>query len=311
MKKTIRFAAVLLSALMLFSCGTEKETTDATTTAATTEAPKPLSTTLTLSYDPKSGDTKEVTADGAVELSVSRAYQTGDKITVTLPEGQHYLAFCLADGVMEETILYLPASVFVYNVQNVSRSYPPEMNGKECKITARIPSDEELIAVRNLACNPADLETAKKAYPHATTTNVHDKSNENNRLDFEARNAIDGFTKNDGHGSYPVQSWGPGSNMSSKDNLKIDFGREVALYELVIFIRADFPHDTYWDSCTVKFSDGTTMELNFTKTGKAQDFDFEAPVLTTSITFTNFNKVAGSDWASWMEVQANGSDIID
>lgn len=310
MKKTIRFAAVLLSALMLFSCGSTPATTEATTTAATTQAPQPISTTLTLSYDPKSGETKEATGEGAVELSVSRAYQVGDQITVTLPEGQNYLAFCLADGVVEETILYLPSSKFVYKVQNVSRSYPSEMNGKKCTITARIPSEEELTATRNLACNPADLETAKKVYPHATTTNVHDKSNENNRLDFEARNAIDGFTQNNGHGSFPVQSWGPGSNMSKKDTFKIDFGRDVSLSELVIFIRADFPHDTYWDSCTVKFSDGTSAELNFKKSAKGQDFDFDTPIVTSSITFTNFNKVAGSDWASWMEVQAFGSDII-
>lgn len=313
MKNFLRLSSVLLCALMLFSCGkTPEVTTSATTPALTTTLDvqtQPVDFTLTLSYTPKSGNAKEVTGEGAVELAVSRAYQAGDKITVTLPEGQHYLVFCMADGVMEETILYLPSSKFIYNVQNSSMSYPSDLTCGKCTITARIPTAEELQQTRNLACNPADLETNKKAFPHATTSNVHNKGNETDRLHFEARNAIDGFTQNNGHGGFPVQSWGPGSNMSAKDNLKIDFGREVSLSKLCIFIRADFPHDTYWESCTVKFSDGSTMELNFTKTASGQEFALDN-VKTSSITFTNFKKVAGSDWASWMEVQAFGADIV-
>ena len=98
--------------------------------------------------------------------------------------------------------------------------------------------------------------------------------------------------------------------MSATDTFKVDFGRDVSLTEIVIYLRADFPHDTYWDTCTVKFSDGTTQELNFTKTANAQSFKLDAAVTTSSITFTGFNKVAGSDWAAWMEVQAIGSDIV-
>lgn len=310
MKNTVRIFAVLLSALMLFSCNSTANATDGTTTAATTAAPEPVSTTLTMSYDPRTGDTKEVTGEGEVSISVSRAYKSGDKIVVTLPEGQHYLAFCLGKGVVEETILYLPSSKFVYNVQNSSMSYPKELTGGSCTITARIPSTDELKETRNLACNPADLESNRKAYPHAIASNVHNKTNETDRLHFEARNAIDGFTQNNGHGGFPVQSWGPGSNMSSTDSLKIEFGRDVSLSKLVIFLRADFPHDTYWDTCTVKFSDGSTMELSFKKTAEGQQFALDSAVVTDSITFTNFHKVAGSDWASWMEVQAFGSDII-
>ncbi|MGM9646912.1 MAG: hypothetical protein ACI3YH_02130 [Eubacteriales bacterium] len=319
MKTTLRIAAILLAGLMLFSCGSQSAngdtTTAAQTDASTTEAPNdqdPALTGITLTYSPKSGDLTEATGDTSVELSVKDAYAVGDKIKITLPEGQHYVAFCLSEGNMEETILYLPKSTFTYTVQNISLSYPTAMkSARKSTITARIPTADELTASRNLACNPADLESNKNAYPHAITTNVHNKSNENDRLQFEARNAIDGFTQNTGHGGWPVQSWGPGSDCDAADTFKIDFGRDVSLTEIVIYLRADFPHDTYWDSCTVKFSDGTTQELTFTKTSKAQSFKLDSAVTTSSIVFTGFHKVAGSDWAAWMEVQAIGSDILN
>lgn len=310
MKKSIKIAALFLCAMMLFSCNGNSSDAESTTTAATDAQEKPLSTTLTMTYTPKSGTPDEVTADGSVELTVSRAYKTGDKITVTLPEGQHYLAFCMAKGVVEETILYLPDCKFTYTAQNMSISYPSEMNQKECTITARIPSEDDLVMIRNLACNPADLMDADTVFPHASTSSVHDITNESNRLQFESRNVIDGFTDNKGHGYYPYQSWGPASSMGSTDKLKISFGREVTLTELVVYLRADFPHDTYWDSCTVKFSDGSSMKLNFDKSSNAQKFALDTPITTSSLLFTNFHKVDGSDWAAWMEVQAIGYDIV-
>lgn len=312
MKKTMQIAALLLAGLMLFSCG-NKQPAESTTTTTTTAAPapeEPADNALTLTYDPKSGSSKEATGETAVELNVTRAYKEGDKITVTLPEGQHYLAFCLAKDIVEETILYLPDSVFTFTAQNMTMSYPSDLTQKKCTITARIPTVEELTASRNLACNPADLEKAKNVFPHATTTSVHDKTNETNRLHFEARNAIDGFTQNNGHGGFPVQSWGPASTMRKSDHFTVNFGRDVNLTEIVIYIRADFPHDTYWDSCTVTFSDGSTQVLSLKKTGNAQTFTLEVPVTTSSVKFNNFTKVAGSDWASWMEVELIGSDII-
>jgi hypothetical protein len=189
-------------------------------------------------------------------------------------------------------------------------SYPSDLTTKKCTITARIPTTEELTASRNLACNPADLEKANNVFPHAVSTSVHNKTNETDRLHFEARNAIDGFTHNNGHGGFPVQSWGPTSSMRKSDHITVKFGRDVSLTEIVIYIRADFPHDTYWDSCTVTFSDGSTQEITLKKTANAQSFTLEVPVTTSSVKFSNFNKVAGSDWASWMEIELIGSDII-
>ncbi len=312
MNKKRSIGALLLCGLLLFSaCGKENapNTAAADTTVADAGDETPASTGLNLVYKPKSGSEKTVSGDTDVELEISRAYRTGDKITVTLPEGQHYLALCLAKGIVEEAILYLPNSVFTYTAQNTSVSYPSQMNGAKCTLTARIPSDEELAASRNLALNPADLIDAENVFPHATATSVCRIDDETSRLQFESRNIIDGFTQNNGHGNYPYQSWGPESTMSRTDYMTIHFGREVTLSELIVYIRADFPHDTYWTGCTVTFSDGSSMQLDLTDSASAQSFPLEAPVTTSYIKFNKFNKANG-EWAAWMEVQAIGSDIV-
>ena len=133
MKKTMQIAALLMAALMLFACGNKQSDETTTTTTATTAAPapeEPVGGNLTITYDPKSGSAKDATGDNAVELTVTRAYKEGDKITITLPEGQKYLAFCMAKGVVEETILYLPNSVFTFTAQNMTMSYPSELTTK-------------------------------------------------------------------------------------------------------------------------------------------------------------------------------------
>lgn len=318
MKRTLSIIAFLLSGVLLFSACSDTTADDADTTtsadSSTTTAPQtnndqPLSKALSIVYKPASGTESTATGDGSAALTVTNAFAKGDKITVTLAEGQHYLAFCLATDTVEESILYLPDSVFTFEVPNVSVSYPKDLT-RRATITARIPTDEELATSRNLALNPADLIDATNVYPHASTTSVHDINNENNRLCFESRNIIDGFTQNNGHGGYPVQSWGPANTFPKTGSVTIDFGRTVTLSELIIYLRADFPHDTYWDSCTAVFSDGTEIDLSFAKTADAQSFKLNTPLTTTSVKFTNFNKVAGSEWAAWMEVEAIGADVI-
>ena len=114
MKTTLRIVSVLLAGLMLFSCSSPApaETTTASATVDDSQSNEPTNTGITLSYDPKSGDTTEESGETEVSLSVKNAYAVGDKIKITLPEGQHYVAFCLSKGNMEETILYLPKSTF-------------------------------------------------------------------------------------------------------------------------------------------------------------------------------------------------------
>ena len=89
MKFILRLSAVMLATLMLFSCQkTTQDTTTATTptTTAPTEQTQPIDYSLTLSYTPKSGKAQEVTGEGAIELSVSRAYQANSRTITTSDE---------------------------------------------------------------------------------------------------------------------------------------------------------------------------------------------------------------------------------
>ena len=85
--------------------------------------------------------------------------------------------------------------------------------------------------------------------PHATA-NVETR----NESGFAARNVIDGEHIACGHGEWPFGSWGIGARTDAK--LTLDFGREVEIDALTLYLRADFPHDAYWISGTVTLDDG-------------------------------------------------------
>ena len=53
--------------------------------------------------------------------------------------------------------------------------------------------------------------------------------------------------ENASHGEYPYQSWG--INQDPKAALTVDFGRPVVI-EIRLTLRADFPHDGWWEEAT-------------------------------------------------------------
>jgi hypothetical protein len=117
---------------------------------------------------------------------------------------------------------------------------------------------------RNLAVNPADVRGEADGYPHASSNSEYD-----GLAWFAARCAIDGNTENQGHGKrYP--SWGP----HKRTDLwwKLEFGRTVTIDKLVLYIRADFPHDACWHAATVEFSDGSRQTIKIQKTARRQAF---------------------------------------
>lgn len=307
MKKFIKSLGItLLAALMLMGCSTGDKNSD-TTTAGKDDTPPPAvydeNAEITIEYD---GET--ATGNGAAELKVTKAYSTSKTIKITIPDSQHYLAVTIAKDVLQESIVYLKKSVFTYKIPDFSRSYPAEMKKAGCTISARIPTVDELTANHNIALNTSDLLASTTVFPHASTTNVN-----NADAEWMARNIIDGFVQNNGHGTYPLQSWGPNDNVKPTDSIKIDFGHDVNVAQLVLYIRADFPHDGYWDSCTLKFSDGTTMDISITNSARAQKITLDETKVTSSLTFTNFHKAANSTgpWCAWIELQVIGSEIMD
>ena len=90
---------------------------------------------------------------------------------------------------------------------------------------------------------------------------------------FAARNAIDGNTENHSHGGWPYESWG--INRDPNAEIRIDFGRPVRIGRIVLFTRADFPHDNWWTRAELSFSDGTFQTVSMTKSDLPHKIDLE------------------------------------
>jgi len=118
--------------------------------------------------------------------------------------------------------------------------------------------DYEINAYKNLALNPFDQHEVSGVYPHASA-NVETRG----EAVFAARNAIDGCICTLSHGEWPYESWG--INRQDDAKITIDFGRKVDFDKIVLYTRADFPHDNWWVQGTFEFSDGTTQVVNMDK----------------------------------------------
>ena len=121
---------------------------------------------------------------------------------------------------------------------------------------------------------------------------------------FYAVNAIDGKTENTNHLSQP--SWGPYKVNDAW--LKVEFGKEVEIDKINIYLRADFPHDSHWGSGVIRFSDGTSRKLNFEKTGKKQVFKFKMKTVSW-FKIEQLKQKGKLGWAGISEVEAWGKDV--
>lgn len=260
---------------------------------------------LTMSYVSGTKTLAEKTGSGIVELNVAAELKVGDVVTIKLPKGKKFVAYRL-DPRFEEAIVYCPSGTFSYVVPaDVTQAFPrvlqPDEGNRFRNLTmaARIPSDNELkTQSRNLALNPYDVTNSVQFYPHVTTS-----SNYDNNPDFCGRNAIDGFSTNQGHGSFPYHSWGP--NQGNNEWFNINFGRNVAVDKVVVYTRADFPHDTHYVSGTLEFSDGTEKDVSFYKTKDGIEFDLVEPIETTFVKLKNLT-AAVQGWAGFAEVEVYG-----
>jgi len=133
------------------------------------------------------------------------------------------------------------------------------------RITARLALPHEINTYRNLALNPYDHSGNSSLFPHCEATIIT-----RNEAAFAARNAIDGETANADHGFWPYTSWG--INRDPDAALTVHFGRTIEIDMIGLYLRADFPHDAWWEEASVTFSDGHTERLSLIKTEKAQRF---------------------------------------
>ncbi len=198
-------------------------------------------------------------------LCVDREYEPGDVIVIS--GAQHIVV--QMDQAMPEGEVYLPAERMTWTVpagEHRLAYAPGTFEAKRHVISARLMTDAEIDAFRNIARNPADLRGDTDFYPHCTA-NVETR----NEACFCARNVIDGYRLNTFHGEWPFQSWGIGAREDAW--CLLDFGRTIRAERMALTLRADFPHDAYWVSGHVVLSDGTDIAFPLQKTGDCQYVD--------------------------------------
>ncbi len=231
-------------------------------------------------------------------------YSEGDKIIVHKKD-MDFVKVQLSEH-LPEAIVYAPSSTLEYEIPfgRTRGIYAEEtFAGDVHKITISEPTDEEIYGTRNIALNPYDLRGKKGYFPHSYANLVTREE-----PCFFERNAIDGCTENHGHGEYPYHSWAGGA----REDLEyyLDFGAEVEVEKLIFFLRADFPHDTYWKNIDVVFDGGEIVTGTFEETDQGQEIILEEKIKTKTIHLTNFRQVSFPlSWAALTQIEVYGQYI--
>lgn len=153
----------------------------------------------------------------------------------------------------------------------------------------------------NLAVNPY-AKADPKSFPQASSNSCC-----RNDDAFHPANVIDGRCENKGHGpAFP--SWGP--EQIADPWLKIDFGEEVEIDCVDIWLRADFPHDDAWTAAVIEYSDGSTLPIQFSKSADRQSFPFPARRVTW-LRLCDFTPSEPKAWRAISEVEAWGRRLHD
>lgn len=203
--------------------------------------------------------------EGQVCLVYSAAYQPGDTLILTSSEEPVYLVLQLEDA-MNPAFVYLAGQTYRFVIPFAEKkiAYSPKaFTGELHVLTARLATAAERAAYKNLALNVYDQHANTVCFPHASA-NVETRG----ESVFAARNAINGNVANDSHGPWPYESWG--INQRADAELQVDFGRMVEIDQVVLTLRADFPHDNYWQQVTLHFSDGSRQVAQLVKTHRPQ-----------------------------------------
>lgn len=207
-----------------------------------------------------------VSGQDEVVLVYRQSYCEGDCVVIESANNGHMLV--ALDEAVPPAMTYLTAPSHRFTIPFGERRRPystKAFEGQLHRIYVRSAHADEIAARRNLALNPWDDHSNRALFPHASA-NVETRG----EAVFAARNAIDGEKANDDHGFWPYTSWG--INRDPKACLTIDFGRAVLIDEVLLYLRTDFPHDSWWEQASLTFSDGETLRLSLQKSGKAQRF---------------------------------------
>ena len=238
-----------------------------------------------------------------VNLMVARTYEEGDRIVLEISKEGEY-AWVQFDDALGRNLVYLTGNAqyqIPFGEQRINLS-PKAFSGNKHLISVRKARDFEVKSYRNLALNVNDTHENTTCFPHAVA-NVETRG----ESVFAAKNAIDGVTANECHGEWPYDSWGINRNPDAE--MTVDFGREVEIDRIILYIRADFPHDNWWKKVTVTFSDGEEKEFSLKKTGCGQEFTFEKKKVTWVKLFKLIPSPEPSPFPALAQIEVYGTDL--
>ena len=253
------------------------------------------------------GEVKFRAYGDAIDERYSGEYEAGDKYRLELCDGE-FVKMKL-DETLAESIVYVPDGIFEFEIPfGDARTLgyaPTAFSGDSHRVICEEPSEAEIYGEREISLNSHDKHNIPKYFPHASANFVTRES-----PSFFERNAIDGVINNLGHGRYPYHSWGGG--LREDLEFTVHFGMPTEVSKVVLYLRADFPHDTYWKEADIEFSDGTRHHVDLIGTADGQCAEFE-PKLTEWVKLTGFKQQRLEDgslsFAALTQIQIFGKYI--
>ncbi|MBD5460821.1 MAG: carbohydrate-binding protein [Lachnospiraceae bacterium] len=216
----------------------------------------------------------ERTGEDFVDLVYMHEYQEGDCILVETDTRKIHLNLQVDDA-LGAAFVYLTDNLeyrIPFGEKRICHS-PKAFYGSRHYLYVEKTPEYHVQMYRNLALNPADQHRNTFCYPHASA-NVETRG----ESVFAAKNAIDGVRANLSHGEWPYESWG--INRQKDAAIRIDFGRMIRTDRVVLYTRADFPHDSWWTRVTLHFSDGSDIDWNLKKSSLPHVLEFPAKEIT-------------------------------
>lgn len=207
--------------------------------------------------------------ENEASLVFQQEYEAGDIIEIEKEEAGYLLI--QLDEALKESLIYSEEKVIRVTVpyEEKKQCYCPKaFSGALHVLHVKCAPAWELKNYRNLALNPFDSNENDTMYPHATA-NIETRG----ESVFAARNTIDGNIESRSHGIYPYESWGINRNPDA--TLRVLFGKKVRINEIALYLRTDFPHDSWWTQASLSFSDGSSLVMNLEKTHHAQSIAFD------------------------------------
>ena len=251
----------------------------------------------------KDGGVKAVAqGDDQAILAWAGTYEDGDRIIFQFPQLDDFYVV-RADDAMDEALVYMKKEQLVFDVpfEEKKTSYNPKaFTGDRHYLTLRKAKSYEL-GFRNLAKNVLDQHGDHGCFPHA-----HANVETRGEAVFAARNAIDGVVANQSHGRWPYESWG--INRQDDAEFTLEFGRKVDIEEIVLYTRADFPHDNWWEQVTFTFSDGSREVVKLEKSEKPHVI----PMKKGEISWLTFGELIKADdpspFPALVQIEVYGSE---